>query len=195
LIRRFGLRQQVGHFGLQLRLDLAGVLVGQSAVAAGVGVYFGPIQCDGAQPEHAHLARQEQNFHEQGLDLGKKPPPERGDGVVIGMVVRRDEAERYGIVGRSFELAAGKHPARVAVDQKAQQRCRMVGGRACAAITLAHRGQVKAVDDLHHEPGQMPLRQPLVDRWRQKETGCAIGRAEVGQGKMSGGGRQSTLRF
>ena len=27
LIRRFGFRQQFGHFGLQLRLDLAGVLI------------------------------------------------------------------------------------------------------------------------------------------------------------------------
>ena len=36
-----------------------------------VGVYFGAIQCDGAHSEHAHLARQQQHFDEQRLDLGR----------------------------------------------------------------------------------------------------------------------------
>ena len=103
-------------------------------------------------------------------------------GIVIRMVVvRRDEAERHLIMGRSFQLAAGKHACRIAVDQEAQQRCRMVRRRAGAAITLAHRGQIKAVDDLHHEPGKMPLWQPLVDRRGQKEACRAIGWAEIGQ--------------
>ena len=189
LIGRFGFCQQVGHFGLQLRLDLSGVLVRQRAVPAGVGVDFGAIQGDGAHPEHAHLACQEQHFDEQSLDLGKKSPSERGDGVVIATVVCRDKAERYGIMGRSFELAAGEYLGRVGVEQKAQQRCRIAGGRAGAAITLAHGGQAKTVHNLHHEPGNVPLRQPLVDRWGQKEAGRAIGRAEIGQGKVSGDGR------
>ena len=68
-------------------------------------------------------------------------------------------------------------------------------GRAGATITFAHRGQVKAIDDFQHETGKMPWRQPLVDRRRQKEAGRAIGRAEIGQGEVSGDGRESTLRF
>ena len=42
LIRRLGLRQQVGHFRFKLRLDLSCVLIGQCAVAAGIGVDLGP---------------------------------------------------------------------------------------------------------------------------------------------------------
>ena len=71
----------------------------------------------------------------------------------------------------------------------------MVGGGTGAAICFAYRGQVEAIDDLRHEPGKVPLRQPLVDRWRQKEAGRAIGWTEIGQGKISGGGGESTLRF
>src|SRR5271167_1151578 len=52
---------------------------------------------------------------------------------------------------------------------------RMVRGRASAAMALAHRGQVKAINELHHEPGKAPLQRPLVDRWRENETGPAIG--------------------
>ena len=42
-VRRLGLGQQLGHLGLQLRLDLAGMLIGQRAVAAGIGVDPGAV--------------------------------------------------------------------------------------------------------------------------------------------------------
>ena len=63
----FGLRHQFRNLGLQLRLDLARVLIGQRAVLAGVGVDLRAVQRDRAQFEHAHLARQKQNLHEQRL--------------------------------------------------------------------------------------------------------------------------------
>ena len=52
LIRRLGLRQQVRHLGLQLRLDLARVLIGQRAVAAGIGVDLGAVQRHRAHLQH-----------------------------------------------------------------------------------------------------------------------------------------------
>ena len=69
LIRRLGLRHQIGHFGLQLRLDLARVLIRQRAVPAGVGVDLGAVQRHRAHLQHAHLAGQQQHLHEQRLDL------------------------------------------------------------------------------------------------------------------------------
>src|SRR5258707_8546660 len=45
-------------------LDLAGVLVRQRAVPAGVGVDLGAVQRNGAHLEHPHLARQLQHLHE-----------------------------------------------------------------------------------------------------------------------------------
>ena len=64
----------------------------------------------------------------------------------------------------------------------------MVGRRPGAAITLAHGGQVEAIDHLYHEAGQVPFGQPLVNRRGQQKVGQAIGRAEIGQAEMSGGG-------
>ena len=54
----------------------------------------------------------------------------------------------------------------------------MIGSLTAAAIAANHRPQVQAPDHLHHEPCQMSLRQPLVHRRRQQETGVAVDRAE-----------------
>lgn len=53
-VGRFGLRYQIGRLGLQLRFDLAGVLVGQSTVPAGIGVDLGPVK---SFPEKSHSER------------------------------------------------------------------------------------------------------------------------------------------
>ena len=69
LIGRLRLTQQIGHFGLQLRLDLARVLIRQRAVAAGIGVDLGAIQRHRAELQHPHLAGHAEHLHEQRLDL------------------------------------------------------------------------------------------------------------------------------
>src|SRR3954470_19191163 len=45
-----------------------------------------------------------------------------------------------------------------------------------------HHAQIQAVDHLDHEASQMLLRQPLVNRRRQKEPGLAVDRPEVAHG-------------
>ena len=178
-VRRLGFGHEIGDFGLQLRLDLARMFIGQRAVPAGVGVDFRAVEPERAHLQHAHLARQQQHLNEQPLDLLEKPPPERRDRVVVGMIVGRNEAERHRVIGRPLQLAARKHARRIAINQNAQQHSRMIRRRAGAAITAAHRAKVEPLDHLHHEASQMLLRQPLVNRRRQQEPGLPIDRAEV----------------
>ena len=83
-------------------------------MAACIGVDLRPIQHHRAHLEHSHLARQQQHLDEQRLDLLEKPSPECGDGVVVGMIVRGNEAEGDGIVGGSFQFASRKCPSSVA---------------------------------------------------------------------------------
>src|SRR4051812_39082260 len=179
LIGRLGLGQQVGHLGLQLRLDPAGMLIRQCAVAAGIGVNLGAVERHRAHLEHAHRARHRQHLDEQTLDLLEKPAPERGDRVVIGMLVRRDEAEGDRVIARPLQLAAREHAGRIAIDQDAQQHRRRVGRRARAAVAPPHHSQIQPVDHLHHKAGQVLFRQPFVHRRRQKEPGLAVDRPEV----------------
>ena len=136
-VRRLGFAQQIGDFGLQLRLDLAGVLIRQRAVAAGVGVDFRAVEADRSHLQHADLARQQQNLNEQRFDLFEKPPPERRDCVVVGMkgahrqpaiswIVGRDETERHRVVRRPLQLPARENTRRITVHQHAQQHSGMV---------------------------------------------------------------------
>ncbi len=48
LVRRLGFGHELAHLGLQLRLDLARMLVGQRAVPAGIGMDLGAIEPDRA---------------------------------------------------------------------------------------------------------------------------------------------------
>ena len=100
--------------------DLASMLPRQGAGPVRIGVDLGAVQRHRAELHHAGLARQQQHLHEQRLDPVQKAPTEHGDGVVVGMVVRRDEAEGHRIVTRTLQLAARKHPRGVAVNQKPQ---------------------------------------------------------------------------
>jgi len=95
LIGRLRQRHQFLNLSPQLRFDLAHMLIGQRAVPAGIGVHLGAVQRHRAQLEHTGLPRQRQHLDKQLLDIGKKAPPEGGDGVVVGMIVGRNEAERH----------------------------------------------------------------------------------------------------
>ena len=120
---------------LQLRFDLARMLVRQRAVPAGVGVDLRAVQRHRAHLQHAHLARQQQHLNEQRLDLFQKPTPERRDRVVVGMIVGGDETKRHRVIGRPLQLAARKHARRIAVNQNAEQHARVIRRRAGAAIS------------------------------------------------------------
>ncbi len=140
-VGRVGFGHQIGDLGLQLRLDLAGVLMRQRAVPAGVGVDLRAVQRHRPHLQNAHLPRQQQHLNKQSFDLLKKASPECRDRVVVGMIVGRDEPERHRVVSRTLQLAARKHARRVAVNQNAQQNARMIRRRPGTAITAAHRAK------------------------------------------------------
>ena len=188
LVGRLGARQQIRHLGFQLRLELARVLPRKRAVTAGVGVDLRAVEADRSHLQHAHLAREQQHADEQPLDLLEKAPPKRGDRVVVGMVVGGDVAERHAVVSRPLKLAARKHPGGVAVNQNPQQHPGMVRRRAGAAIGADHAAKIEPVDHLDDKTGQMPPRQPLVDRRRQKKRRLAINVPEIAHRQ------QATLR-
>ena len=166
-VRSLRQRHQLLDLCLQLRFELSCVLIRQCPVPARIGLHLGAVQSHRPQLQQARLPRQQQHLHEQPFNLGQKPPPEPRDGVMVGMIVGRYEAERHRIVARPLKCPARKHPRGVAVYQKSQKHPRVIGGRPRAAIRLHHRRHLQTLDYLHHEPRQMPLRQPLIHRRRQ----------------------------
>ena len=55
----------------------------------------------------------------------------------------------------------------------------MIGCLARATIAARHRPQIQPPNDLHHEPRQVSLRQPLVHRGRKQKPGVTIDRTEI----------------
>ena len=94
---------------------------------------------------------------------------------MIGILIGRNEAESHGIVGGPLQLAAGKHARGVAVNQKSNQKPRMITGRARAAIGLAHRRHIQLIDDINHKRPVI-VRQPVINR-RRKQIRCLISRS------------------
>jgi hypothetical protein len=78
-----------------------------------------------------------QALHKQRFDLLQKTPPEGGNGVVIGMLIRGNKAERHGVIGRQLQFALGKHARSIAVDQNSQQQLRVIARRARAAMSVS----------------------------------------------------------
>ena len=178
-IGRLRQRHQLRHLGLQPGFELAGVFPRQRAVPARVGVHLGAVQRHRAELQHPGFPGQQQHLDEQPFDPVEKTPPERGDGIVVGMIVGRDEAESDRIIGRALQLAARKHPRGVAVDQKPQQHARVIGRRARAAIGLHERREVQLLDHLDHEARQMPLGKPFLHRRRQQKPRLPVDRSEI----------------
>ncbi len=152
----------------------------QRRVAAGVGGDLRAVQGDGPQLQEVHLPGDHQHLHEQALDLGQEPPAEAGQGVVVGMGIGGDEPERHRVMRRPLDLAAGKRPRRVAVDQKRQQHRWMMRRRPSPRVPAHQPAQVQPLDDLHHEPRKVVVRQPVPHRRRQQ-----VGRFPVSIHKTS----------
>src|SRR5215472_4859655 len=155
------------------------MLVRKRPVPARIGVDLGAVQRHRAHLQHPHLTPQHQHLDEQFRDLLQKPPPKRRDRVVVRMVIGRNEAKRYRIVGGALQLPARKHSCRVTVNQQPQQHRRMVRCRTRAAIAADQCSQVQPINHFNHKPRQMPLRQPLIHRRGQQKPGLPIHVAKI----------------
>jgi hypothetical protein len=85
---------------------------------------LGPVQADRAQCQHARLLREQEHLHEEVLQFGQKRPPKRGQCIMVGMQIARNEAERHRLIGSALDLARTKHTSSVAIEKQAQQHAR-----------------------------------------------------------------------
>ncbi len=193
-VGRLAQRHQRRHLGPQPGFDLAGALPRQRTVPARVGVDLRAVQRHRAQLQHAGLARQQQNIHEQLLDLGEKAPAEGRAGVMVAMIVRRDEAEGHRVVGRPFQLAARIHFPRIAMDQQPQQHARMMRRRARTAISLDEGREVQLIDHLDDKASQVSLREPLVHRRRQQIPRLSVHLSKVVHHQIRHAGENQTMK-
>src|SRR5271163_5156008 len=111
------------------------------------------------------------------------------------MCAARNVTKRHRIPSRPLQLAAGEHARRIAVNQNAQQRPRMIRSRTGPAIRPAHPAEAETVDHIDNEPRQVLLRQPFVDRGRKQIPRLPIDRPETAHAAQFVVDRELVKRF
>jgi len=148
-------------------------------VLTGVRFHLGAIQSDPAQLHQIHFPRQQQNLDKQSLNLRKEAAAEGGNRVMIRMRVGRQITERNRVVGGAFNLAAGEDAGRVSINQQAEQYARMMGPRTAPGILPGELRQIELINHFNDEPGQVFLRQPILNGRGKQEVSVPISKYKM----------------
>ena len=106
LVRLLSPGQQRCNLFPQLLLQLVRVVPAHRLVLAGIRLDLGAVQTHIPEVQHPQRPRHHQDLGEQATQAPNKPLAKGCDRVVIGMQVRRDEAECNRLVRRPLQLAA-----------------------------------------------------------------------------------------
>jgi hypothetical protein len=163
-----GLPQDPGDLFLELLLGAVGPL-------GGVAGQLGPVQGDGADPDHPGGRAQPQGLDQKPGKGSLVADPEPGDGHVVGGLVGGQDAEGNVLLAAALDLPGGAHAKAVGVQQHAEQHLGVVGGVAVAVVAVGpiERGEVKLVDHVQDEPGEVAFGEPVAqvrgsrNRWSQ----------------------------
>jgi len=169
-----GLAQNLGDLGFE-------PLVGAVGFLGGVAREFGPVQRDGADPDHAGGGAQPERGDQEFGQSVLVANTEACDGHMVGRAVAGQDPESNVLVAAPLDLAGGTHPDRVGVQQYAEQRLRVIGRMAMPVGPVAseERRQVKLVDYVAHEPGEVAFGQPVAQVGREQEGLVAVATQEV----------------
>src|ERR1022692_1018320 len=101
------------------------------------------------------------------------PLAEIRDGVVIGMLVGRQEAKGHIFMGSGFDLARAIDPHAGAVKQEPQHHLWRIGRLAAAILGIVRgidRTKVQRLHYIHQKARKMLLWKPIVQRRRQQQS-------------------------
>jgi hypothetical protein len=177
-----GFGEQFGHFEVELAQRRAGAAVARGGVLARVGQDFRAVDRhrDARDLQHAAVRRQLQHPHEGRGEQRGVLPAERAEGVVVGVRIGAEDAHRHAVVGRAFNLPAGKNARRITVNQQGEEQRRRVLRAAAAALVDPRRAQVELCHRLQHEMHEVVLRHPLAHVRRQEQRGVPVDVHEFG---------------
>ena len=139
------------------------------AMLAGVGLEPGAVDAHQAYAQQLQLPGKQQNLQEALRHRSEVLPPEAHDRVVVGVKIRRDEANPDIAMRRPLDPTAGENPIGVAVDHKRQHHPRVILRRARAAMVHLEDAQIDALDRLDHEMRQIIRRDPVPQIGRKQK--------------------------
>jgi hypothetical protein len=169
LVERGGLAQDLGDLGFELLLGAVGLL-------GGVGGQLGPVQRDGADPDHAGGGAQLQRGHQEASQGLLVAGAEARDGYVVGGLVAGQDPEGEVLVAVTFKLPGGAHPDGVGVQEHAEQELGVVGRVTVPVVTVGpvEGPEVDLVDHVQDEPGEVAVGEPVAQVRGQQEGLVAV---------------------
>ena len=169
-VRRLRPAQQRPDLAFQLGDQPARALIRHRTMLARVGLELGAVDAHQAHAQQLQLPGQKQNLQEALRHRSEVLPPEARDRIVVGVKVRRNEANPDIAVRRPLDPTAGKDPVGVAVDQQHQHHTGVILRRARAAMVHLEGVQIDALDRLDHEMRQIIRRDPVPQIGGEAET-------------------------
>ena len=141
---------------------------------------FVPVQGDLAQGHHAGGLAQLKGLQEHVRQGGQVPFAEAGDRAEVRSLLGCQPPERDHIRTGPLDLAGGTHPDAVSVEHDAQHQPWVIRRLALGLLVGSVKaGQVQfVVNELGDAPGQMALRQPLIQGRRDQHHRIRIKRPE-----------------
>lgn len=157
---------------LQTLLGFAELVVGGTAMPAGVGLALAAVNRHITQLHEPSLAAQLQRLHEELGQRVKMLLAEVGDGVVIRMLIGGKEGEGKIVVGGFLDTPGTRKADRIAVEQQAREHQRVIGHDAAIVLALVDGidgTEIKGIDDFGVEASQIFLGKPILQRGPEKE--------------------------
>ena len=168
-VRRLRPAQQRRDLAFQLGDQRARALIRHRTMLAGVGLELGAVNAHQAHAQQLQLLGQKQNLQEALRHRREVLPPEARDRIVVGVTVRRNEANPDIAVRRPLDPTAGKDPVGVAVDQQRQHHPGVILRRARAAMVHLEGAQSDTLHRLDHEVRQIIRRDPVPQIGRKQK--------------------------
>ncbi len=153
---------------------------------AGVGLDLRPVDRHLPQLDQPGPPAQPQPLLEQPRQRGPVPLAKLAHRPEVGLVPRRQEAERHAVRKLPGDLARGVDPGAIPVEQHLDHHLRMVGWVApILRVRLLNRRQVQRVHHVADKPGQVILGHPVRQRRRhQQQLIRVVGAKGLGHGRI-----------
>jgi hypothetical protein len=117
------------------------------------------------------LFTEDEDLEEETLERTEMGFSEIGDGIVIGMVPCGEYPEGDVFMGPLLYLSGGRYSHAVGIEEQLDQHGGMIGRLALQprAVRLLNLIEIEFIDHIRDKVGEVTLRQPFLERWRQKE--------------------------
>ncbi|BAC17200.1 conserved hypothetical protein [Corynebacterium efficiens YS-314] len=165
----------------QLLLGRDQALVTHGLTTGGIRLHLRPVQRNRAQFHHARFPAQGQRLDKhpgQRLKVAGPKPAKRPE---IRACASGEPAKRHAVDTRCFQFPGGPYPGAVAVEHDPQHHPGIIGWAPLGpGVGIIEPGQIQfRVDEVGDEPGEVVIRQPLIQRRRQQHHRVGVERGEA----------------